>query len=184
MTPHLCAILPESPIFAVRCHCREESEANKPSPVHICDWSRVNSTLSPRKDIVSEKCPQASTVQVEQSGLRSLPSAAASADPLLRQKSFSDFDVTTNATPDQVRKLFRNCRPGVVSALAHVMFGPKLSKWQRFVLTAKAVKTVAPTSQRAAKRSMLLQRIISSASIEEDAQRRDFTINVSLLQRK
>jgi poly(A) polymerase len=36
---------------------------------------------------------------------------------LLLGKKPKDFDVTTNATPDQVRKLFRNCRlVGVVSA--------------------------------------------------------------------
>jgi poly(A) polymerase len=36
--------------------------------------------------------------------------------PAAGQKT-KDFDVTTNATPDQVRKLFRNCRlVGVVSA--------------------------------------------------------------------
>ncbi len=29
---------------------------------------------------------------------------------LLPGKKPKDFDVTTNATPDQVRKLFRNCR--------------------------------------------------------------------------
>ncbi len=29
---------------------------------------------------------------------------------LLLGKKPKDFDVTTNATPDQVRKLFRNCR--------------------------------------------------------------------------
>lgn len=32
---------------------------------------------------------------------------------LLLGKKPKDFDVTTNATPEQVRKLFRNCRLGV-----------------------------------------------------------------------
>ncbi len=56
--------------------------------------------------------------------------------------------MTTNATPDQVRKLFRNCRlVGRRFRPAHVMFGPKLSKWQRFVVIMKAVKaTVRPPS--------------------------------------
>ena len=42
-------------------------------------------------------------------------------------KKPKDFDVTTNATPDQVRKLFRNCRlVGRRFRLAHVMFGPEI----------------------------------------------------------
>lgn len=46
---------------------------------------------------------------------------------LLLGKKPKDFDVTTNATPDQVRKLFRNCRlVGRRFRLAHVMFGPEI----------------------------------------------------------
>lgn len=38
-----------------------------------------------------------------------------------------DFDITTSATPEQVRKLFRNCRlVGRRFRLAHVMFGPEI----------------------------------------------------------
>ena len=44
---------------------------------------------------------------------------------LLLGKKPKDFDVTTSATPEQVRKLFRNCRlVGRRFRLAHVMFGP------------------------------------------------------------
>ena len=65
---------------------------------------------------------------------------------LLLGKKPKDFDVTTSATPEQVRKLFRNCRlVGRRFRLAHVMFGP--------------------------------ESIEVATSIEEDAQRRDFTIN-------
>ena len=46
---------------------------------------------------------------------------------LLLDKKPKDFDITTNATPDQVRKLFRNCRlVGRRFRLAHVMFGPEI----------------------------------------------------------
>ena len=38
-----------------------------------------------------------------------------------------DFDVATNATPDEVKKLFRNCRLiGRRFRLAHVVFGPEI----------------------------------------------------------
>jgi len=46
---------------------------------------------------------------------------------LLLGKKPKDFDVTTSATPEQVRKLFRNCRlVGRRFRLAHVMFGPEI----------------------------------------------------------
>ena len=67
---------------------------------------------------------------------------------LLLGKKPKDFDVTTNATPEQVRKLFRNCR----------LVG------RRFT-----------TSQRGQNGMLLRDNIFGS--IEEDAQRRDFTIN-------
>jgi len=38
-----------------------------------------------------------------------------------------DFDIATNATPEQVRKLFRNCRlVGRRFRLAHVVFGREI----------------------------------------------------------
>ncbi len=47
-------------------------------------------------------------------------------DLLLGRKP-KDFDITTSATPEQVRKLFRNCRlVGRRFRLAHVMFGPEI----------------------------------------------------------
>ncbi|KFC80231.1 poly(A) polymerase family protein, partial [Hafnia alvei ATCC 13337] len=46
---------------------------------------------------------------------------------LLLGKQPKDFDITTSATPEQVRKLFRNCRlVGRRFRLAHVMFGPEI----------------------------------------------------------
>ena len=38
-----------------------------------------------------------------------------------------DFDIATDATPEEVRKLFRNCRLiGRRFRLAHVIFGPEI----------------------------------------------------------
>ena len=47
-------------------------------------------------------------------------------DILLGQQP-KDFDVVTNATPDQVKKLFRNCRLiGRRFRLAHIVFGREI----------------------------------------------------------
>ncbi|WP_206665554.1 polynucleotide adenylyltransferase PcnB [Jejubacter calystegiae] len=95
-------------------------------------------------------------------------------DLLLGQKP-KDFDVTTNATPEQVRKLFRNCRlVGRRFRLAHVMFGPEIIEVATFRGHHEA-QTDRQLSQRGQNGMLLRDNIFGS--IEEDAQRRDFTIN-------
>ncbi|MDC0724212.1 polynucleotide adenylyltransferase PcnB [Phytobacter diazotrophicus] len=95
---------------------------------------------------------------------------------LLLGKKPKDFDVTTNATPDQVRKLFRNCRlVGRRFRLAHVMFGPEIIEVATFRGHHEDTEADRTTSQRGQNGMLLRDNIFGS--IEEDAQRRDFTIN-------
>ena len=95
---------------------------------------------------------------------------------LLLGKKPKDFDVTTSATPDQVRKLFRNCRlVGRRFRLAHVMFGPEIIEVATFRGHHDEQQTDRTISQRGQNGMLLRDNIFGS--IEEDAQRRDFTIN-------
>ena len=97
---------------------------------------------------------------------------------LLLGKKPKDFDVTTNATPDQVRKLFRNCRlVGRRFRLAHVMFGPEIIEVATF--RGHHEENQAPSDRAISQRGQngMLLRDNIFGSIEEDAQRRDFTIN-------
>lgn len=83
-----------------------------------------------------------------------------------------DFDIATNARPEEVRKLFRNCRLiGRRFRLAHVHFGSEIVE----VATFRAKISDMPHEHRHAKGMILQDNIYGT--LEEDAWRRDFTIN-------
>ena len=85
-----------------------------------------------------------------------------------------DFDVATNARPEQVKKLFRNCLLiGRRFRLAHIRFGHEIVE----VATFRANENKKSRKHRyTAEHGMLLRDNIYG-TIEEDAWRRDFTIN-------
>jgi len=91
-----------------------------------------------------------------------------------------DFDITTNATPDEIKDLFRNCRLiGRRFRLAHVVFGREIIEVATFRGHHDSATEPDKNCKKTSKRSddgMLLRDNIYG-SIEEDAQRRDFTIN-------
>jgi len=96
---------------------------------------------------------------------------------LLLGKKPKDFDVTTNATPEQMRKLFRNCRlVGRRFRLAHVMFGPEVIEVATFRGHHQEESEDDRNSSQRGQNGMLLRDNIFG-SIEDDAQRRDLTIN-------
>lgn len=75
-----------------------------------------------------------------------------------------------------MRKLFRNCRlVGRRFRLAHVMFGPEIIEVATFRGHHEGNVSDRTTSQRGQNGMLLRDNIFGS--IEEDAQRRDFTIN-------
>ncbi|UVK77704.1 MAG: poly(A) polymerase I [Sodalis sp. Fse] len=99
---------------------------------------------------------------------------------LLLGKKPKDFDITTNATPEQMRKLFRNCRlVGRRFRLAHVIFGPEIIEVATFRGHHVALDTEENTESSASLTGdngiLLCDNIFGS--IEEDAQRRDFSVN-------
>lgn len=84
-----------------------------------------------------------------------------------------DFDVATNATPDEVKKLFRNCRLiGRRFRLAHVVFGPEIIE----VATFRGLGEEGGEGDRHIVDGRILRDNIWG-SIEEDAVRRDFRVN-------
>ena len=84
-----------------------------------------------------------------------------------------DFDVATDATPEQVRQLFRNCRLiGRRFRLAHVVFGREIIEVATFRSNADD-----GSGDREQHEGGRLLRDNVYGSIEEDAVRRDFTAN-------
>ncbi len=101
-----------------------------------------------------------------------------------------DFDVATDASPEEVRRLFRNCRLiGRRFRLAHVRFGPQIIE----VATFRAAHAdngfdetgdeegddadAAPTGERVTDERGRLLRDNLYGTIEQDVWRRDFTCN-------
>jgi poly(A) polymerase len=79
-----------------------------------------------------------------------------------------DFDIATSATPENIRRLFRNSRIiGRRFKLAHVFFGSKIIETSTF--------RAAPPSDGSD--DLLITQDNVWGSVEDDARRRDFTIN-------
>jgi poly(A) polymerase len=108
---------------------------------------------------------------------------------LLLGRAPKDFDVATSATPQEIKALFRNCRIiGRRFRLAHVFFGSKIIETSTFRANPREVEAANETDE-------LVQNVPSGAALppepaellirrdnvfgtaEEDARRRDFTIN-------
>lgn len=91
-----------------------------------------------------------------------------------------DFDIATNATPDEIKELFRNCRLiGRRFRLAHIVFGREIIEVATFRghhdNASEQEKSCKKTSKQSEDGMLLRDNIYGS--IEEDAERRDFTIN-------
>ena len=96
---------------------------------------------------------------------------------LLLHKAPKDFDVATNATPNQIKNLFRNARIiGRRFKLVHILYHREIIE----VATFRGAELVDDNQQtqltQTNDRGMLI-RDNAYGTLEEDAWRRDFTIN-------
>ena len=90
-----------------------------------------------------------------------------------------DFDVVTSATPQEIKRLFRNSRIiGRRFRLAHVFYGPKIVETSTFRANPREVEEDdSEGATEAESADLLIRRDNVFGTPEEDARRRDFTIN-------
>ena len=95
---------------------------------------------------------------------------------LLLGKTPKDFDVATNARPEQVQKIFqRQCRlVGRRFRLAHVLFGRDVIEVATFRASHSDARNANQAKQN--EQGMLLRDNVYG-TLEQDAERRDFTVN-------
>ncbi len=100
---------------------------------------------------------------------------------LLLGRNPKDFDIGTNAHPEQVRELFRNCRLiGRRFHLAHVRFGQEIIEVATFRAAHTLVdddNSIDEDSRRVLDNHGRILRDNLYGSIDEDVWRRDFTAN-------
>jgi len=113
------------------------------------------------------------TRRLQQAGFQAYPVGGCVRDLLLGLAP-KDFDVATNATPEQVRAEFRNARIiGRRFKLVHVLFGREMIE----VATFRGHHEGGNNKQSAQHESGRILRDNQYGTLEEDAQRRDFSIN-------
>ncbi|RJX78702.1 polynucleotide adenylyltransferase PcnB [Pseudomonas sp. LS-2] len=89
-----------------------------------------------------------------------------------------DFDVATSATPEQVRAEFRNARIiGRRFKLVHIHFGREIIEVATFRANHPQDEEDEDSNQSSRNESGRILRDNVYGTLEEDAQRRDFTIN-------
>jgi len=92
---------------------------------------------------------------------------------ILLGKIPKDFDVVTDAKPEQIRELFRNCRLiGRRFRLAHIQFGKEIIE----VSTFRAPHHISNKNEGQAKDGRIIRDNVYG-DIDDDVWRRDFTIN-------
>jgi poly(A) polymerase len=146
------------------------TEAHHPDPVRYGETIIFPASLDPEAvHVVRRLC---------EAGLESYLVGGCVRD-LLMGLIPKDFDISTEARPRQIRRLFRNSRIiGRRFKLAHIHFGEKVIEVATFRRTPDGTGTAGGESTQ--DEDLLITRDNEFGDAREDALRRDFTINALL----
>ncbi|MEH6566778.1 MAG: polynucleotide adenylyltransferase PcnB [Halopseudomonas sp.] len=150
-----------------------------PSPFGLPQRKRTTPTVIPasQHNLRRERLSRHAVTVVErlqQAGYQAFAVGGCVRDLLLNIEP-KDFDVATSATPEQVRATFRNSRLiGRRFKLAHVHFGREIIEVATFRANHEE-ETSAEQSRQSESGRLLRDNVYGT--FEQDAQRRDFTIN-------
>lgn len=127
-----------------------------------------------RPDLFSRNATNV-VVRLQEHGYQAFLVGGCVRDALLGERP-KDFDVATNATPEQVREVFRNSRIiGRRFRLVHVLFGRETIEVATFRSNHTARDAASGRAAQASSGRILRDNVYGT--LEEDALRRDFTIN-------
>lgn len=151
---------------------QNKQHAGKPAITDTAKANRIDDkTHKINKKLISKAALQ-TTEGLQRAGFDAYIVGGAVRD-LLLNKQPKDFDVTTNATPEQVNKIFRRSRIiGRRFRLVHVMFGNEIIE----VSTFRGDHNAASDDALVAETGRIIRDNVFG-SIEDDAKRRDFTVN-------
>lgn len=101
---------------------------------------------------------------------------------LLLEKHPKDFDVATDATPEQIRKLFKNALIiGRRFQIVHIRFGREIIEVTTFRGKHTPTESTKKNKTSAVSKEGMLLRDNVFGNMEEDAERRDFSVNALYL---
>lgn len=156
---------------------RKRSVLNQADPVDNVVQLRAQPRIYARPDhSISRKFVSDSALKVlyrlDKAGFQAFLVGGSVRDLLLGREP-KDFDIATNALPEQVRELFRNCRLiGRRFRLAHVQFGREIIE----VATFRAQHDGDAEGAAMTDEGRILRDNVYG-TLEDDVWRRDFTVN-------
>ncbi|PJG59985.1 polynucleotide adenylyltransferase PcnB [Aeromonas cavernicola] len=173
-----CTILSHIANFCRKMLGKEDGEqpVESPNHPHVAESHR---TLSRDQHAISRKEISENALKVlyrlNKGGYDAYLVGGGVRDLLLGRRP-KDFDIATNATPEQIKALFSNCRLiGRRFRLAHIVFGRDVIEVATFRGHHHQVNTSKHVSAQSDEGMLLRDNVYGT--IEEDAERRDFTVN-------
>jgi poly(A) polymerase len=164
-------------------------DEKEPEPVPAVLWESDADHLDPTAPVPADHAPEIDPNKLDPDALKVVNRllqyghqaylVGGCVRDLLAGRRPKDFDVATSAVPSEVRGIFRNCRLiGRRFRLAHVYFkGGKIVEVSTFRANPTELELQADAGEGEEKDDLLISDDNVFGTAEQDARRRDFTIN-------